>query len=652
MDIAAWLRGQGLERYEAAFRKNEIDWEVLPELTADDLKDIGVTAVGHRRKLLAAIAALRIPGASLDPIPRSEPSDRGPLATHGTPSPSGHPGAPPHAAEARAATEAERRQLTIMFCDLVGSTPLSTRLDPEDLRDVIGAYHRAAADVIARFDGFVAKYMGDGVLAYFGYPRAHEDAAERAVRAGLVLVEAVPRLKLVAEVGLQVRIGIATGLVVVGDLTGSGEAQERGVVGETPNLAARLQTLAQPGTVVIAPSTRRLTGGHFHYRELGGVVLKGFDEPVSAWQVLAESAVESRFEAQHEIALTPLIGREEELELLRRRWRQAEEGEGRVLLLLGEAGIGKSRLTRALLEGLAGEPHLRLRYFCSPHHRNSALFPVISQIEHAAGFLRDDAAEQKLEKLDALLARAAAASEAVDLIADLLSLPARHPAPELSPQQRKEKTLAALLAQLDRLAREEPVLMLFEDLHWIDPTSLELLAAIVDRVQRLPVLLLATARPEFTSPWPSQAHVRALSLSHLSRRECVALVARITEGRALPDEVLEQILARTDGVALFIEELTKTVIESGMLIDMGDRYTMAGPLPALAIPTTLHDSLTARLDRLAPVKEVAQIAACIGRDFDYDLLAAASGMPEDGLRSALEALRHAELIIARGLSSE
>jgi class 3 adenylate cyclase/tetratricopeptide (TPR) repeat protein/ABC-type transport system involved in cytochrome c biogenesis ATPase subunit len=539
-----------------------------------------------------------------------------------------------------------------MFCDLVGSTPLSTRLDPEDLREVIGAYHRAVAEVIAKFDGFVAKYMGDGVLAYFGYPRAHEDDAERAVRAGLALVAAVPRLELAAEVGLQVRIGIATGLVVVGDLTGSGEAQERGVVGETPNLAARLQTLAQPGTVVIASSTRRLTGGHFDYCELGGLALKGFDEPVSAWQVLAESTVESRFEAQHEIALTPLIGREEELELLRRRWRQAEEGEGRVLLLVGEAGIGKSRLTRALLAGLAGEPHLRLRYFCSPHHRNSALFPVISQLEHTAGFLRDDTAEQKLAKLDILLARAAAAPEAVDLIADLLSLPARHPAPNLSPQQRKEKTLAALLAQLDGLVREQPVLMLFEDLHWIDPTSLELLTAIIDRVQRLPVLLLATARPEFTPPWPSHAHVTALSLTRLSRRECVALIERITAGKVLPDAVLEQILSRTDGVALFIEELTKTVIESGMLIDMGDRYRMAGPLPSLAIPTTLHDSLTARLDRLAPVKEVAQIAACIGRDFDYDLLAAASGMPEDGLRSALETLQRAELVIARGLAGE
>jgi predicted ATPase len=410
--------------------------------------------------------------------------------------------------------------------------------------------------------------------------------------------------------------------------------------------------LAQPGTVVIAPSTRRLTGGHFDYRELGGVELKGFDEPVSAWQVLAERAVESRFEAQHEVELTPLIGREEELELLRRRWRQAEKGEGRVLLLVGEAGIGKSRLTRALLEGIAGEPHLRLRYFCSPHHRNSALFPVISQLEHAAGFLRDDTDELKLEKFDRVLARAAAAPASVDLIADLLSLPARHPAPELSPQQRKEKTLAALLARLDGLAREQPVLMLFEDLHWIDPTSLELLTAIVDRVQRLPVLLLATARPEFTPPWPNHAHVTALSLTSLSRPECVALVERITGGKALPDEVLEQIIARTDGVALFIEELTKTVIESHMLIDAGDRYRMSGPLPSLAIPTTLHDSLTARLDRLAPVKVVAQIAACIGRDFEYDLLAAASGMAEDSLRSALDALEHAELIIARGLPAE
>ncbi|WP_024520214.1 AAA family ATPase [Bradyrhizobium sp. Tv2a-2] len=625
--IGDWLKELGMSEYAERFAENDIDMAVLADLTDKHLKDLGLS-LGHRLKMLRAIRDLS--GAST-------------VAT----APSA-----PMASEPTRRDEAERRQLTIMFCDLVGSTALSARLDPEDLRAIIGAYHRCGTELVERNGGFVAKYMGDGVLAYFGYPRAHEDDAERAVRAGLALVEAVPRLKLVAEPGLQVRIGIATGLVVVGDLTGSGEAQERGVVGETPNLAARLQTLAQPGTVLIAPSTRRLTSGHFDYRELGGLALKGFDELLTAWQVLSERAVESRFEAHHEIGLTPLIGREEELELLRCCQRQAEKGEGRVLLLLGEAGIGKSRLTRALLDGLASEPHLRLRYFCSPHHRNSALSPVINQIEHAAGFLRQDPGERKLAKLDAMLARVAAEPEAVDLIADLLSLPARRPAPELSPQQRKEKTLAALLAQLDGLAREQPVLMLFEDLHWIDPTSLELLTAIVDRVQRLPVLLLATARPEFTPPWPSYAHVTTLSLTRLSRRECMALVDQITDGKALPNEVLEQILARTDGIALFIEELTKTVIEGGILIDKGDGYTMAGPLPSLAIPTTLHDSLTARLDRLAPVKEVAQIAACIGRDFDYDLLAAASGMPEHGLRSAMEALRHAELVIARGVSGE
>jgi class 3 adenylate cyclase/tetratricopeptide (TPR) repeat protein len=628
MDVGGWLRSLGLGQYEAAFRANEIDGKVLPDLTAEDLKELGVSAIGHRRAILTAIAKLSASSAMQAEVAKP------PFATR-----------PPQDA-------AERRQLTVMFVDLVGSTALLAGLDPEDMREIIGAYHRCCAEQIAKAGGFVAKYMGDGVLAYFGYPQAHEDDAERAVRGALALIGAVPKLRARHDAALQVRVGLATGLVVVGDLVGEGDAQERGVVGETPNLAARLQALAEPGQVVISNSTRRLAGGMFEYHDLGRVSLKGLADAVQAWQVLGASAVESRFEAQHGVALTPLVGREEELELLRRRWHQAEEGEGRVMLLVGEAGIGKSRLTRALLEGLAGEPHLLLRYFCSPHHRDSALFPVISQLEHAAGFLRDDTTEQKREKLDTVLARVAAAPEAVDLLANLLSLPARHPAPELSPQQRKEKTLAALLTQIDGLAREQPVMMLFEDLHWIDPTSLELLTAIVDRVQRLPVLLLATARPEFTPPWPSHAHITALSLTRLSRRECVALVELITAGKPLPAAVLEQMLARTDGVALFIEELTKTVVESGMLIDMGDRYTLAGPLPPLAIPTTLHDSLTARLDRLTPVKEVAQIAACIGRDFDYDLLAAASGMPEEGLRSALEVLRHAELIIARGLSAE
>ena len=633
IELTNWLRGLGLEQYASAFHDNAIDAEVVRDLTADDLKDLGVNLVGHRRKLLAAIAALRSdPLSPGTPIASSEPVRSAQQAGVG-------------------AGDAERRQLSVMFCDLVGSTELSLRLDPEDLREVISAYQRCVGETIGRFEGFVAKYMGDGVLVYFGYPHAHEDDAERAVRAGLGVIDAVGRLD-VKSITLQARIGIATGLVVVGDLIGSGESQERGVVGETPNLAARLQALAAPGAVVIASSTRRLTRGQFDYRDLGGVALKGFGEAVLAWQVMGESAVESRFDAQHGIALIPLVGREEELDLLRRRWRQVEEGEGRVVLLVGEAGIGKSRVTGALLEGLTGEPHLRLRYFCSPHHRDSVLFPVISQLERAAGFAREDTAAQKLAKLEALLARGGPDPEAVNLIADLLSLPERHLLPELTPQQRKQKTLEALLAQLDALAAQQPLLMLFEDVHWIDPTSLELLTSIVERVQRLRVLLLVTARPEFTPPWPGHAHVTVLSLTRLSRREGKILVNSVTGDKALPEEVLERILARTDGVPLFIEELTKTVVESGVLSDSGDRYTIAGPLPPLAIPATLHDSLMARLDRLAPVKDVAQIAACIGRDFDYDLLAAVSGMAEDDLRSALDALRRAELVIARGLPAE
>src|SRR5215471_5925380 len=419
------------------------------------------------------------------------------------------------------------RQLTIMFCDLVGSTPLAKRLDPEDLRDVIGAYHRAVAEVVGSFAGFVAKYMGDGVLAYFGYPWAHEDDAERAVRAGLALIEAVPRLELVAKVGLQVRIGIATGLVVVGDLTGSGEAQERGVVGETPNLAARLQTAAPPGTVVIASSTRRLTGGHFDYRELGSVALKGFNEPLSAWQVLAESRVEGRFEAQHEIGLSPLIGREEELELLRRRWRQAEEGEGRVVLLVGEAGIGKSRLTAALSERIGDEPHTRVRYFCSPHHQDSALYPFIAQLERAAGFARDDTVEEKLGKLRALLAPGTRNDEDIPLLSELLSLPSSAADLNLSPQRKREKLFEALLHQLEAEARRRPMLMVFEDAHWIDPTSRELVDLTVDRVRHLPVLLAITFRPEFHAPWSGRAHVTSLALNRLGDRDGEALVQKL-----------------------------------------------------------------------------------------------------------------------------
>ena len=628
MDVAAWLRGLGLERYDQAFRDNEIDEKVLPGLTAEDLKDLGVTLVGHRRRLLDAIAAL---GAAVATAAAS--------ATVGA----ARPGTPVQG-------DAERRQLTVMFCDLVGSTALSARLDPEDLRAVIGAYHRCVAGVIEGGGGFVAKYMGDGVLAYFGYPRADEHDAERAVHAGLALVEAVAGLDTAAGAPLQVRVGIATGLVVVGDLIGQGASQEQAVVGETPNLAARLQALAEPGSVVIAPGTRRLTGGLFEYADLGAIELKGLGVPVMAARVVRGSAAESRFEALHGRDLTPLVGRDEELALLQRRWQRAKAGEGRVVVLIGEPGIGKSRLAQAMLEQPAGEPHTRLRYFCSPHHQASALHPFITQLEHAAGFSREDMPEARLAKLEALLARSNAGAEEIGFIAERLSIPTgdKYRLPDLTPQRRKEKTLEALLAQLTRLAAWQPVLMLFEDVHWIDPTSLELLTLAVARASQLRLLLLVTARPEFTPPWPGDAHVTMQALGRLGRREGATLVERSAGGKALPAEILEQILARTDGVPLFLEELTKTIIESGLLREEDGHYALDGALPPLAIPTTLHDSLMARLDRLAPVREVAQIGAAIGREFSYPLLSAVAQQPDDRLTEALDRLVRAELVFGRG----
>src|SRR5271163_1645781 len=427
MDVGDWLRSLGLGRYEAAFRENAIDGKVLPKLTAEDLKDLGVVIVGHRRMMLSAIAELS--GAPAGPTAVAK-------ETHAEP--------PAHDA-------AERRQLTVMFCDLVGSTALSARLDPEDLRAIIGAYHRCCASCIERGGGFVAKYMGDGVLAYFGYPQAHEHDAERAVQAGLAIVEAAPKLVTGAGSPLHVRVGIATGLVVVGDLVGSGEAQERGVVGDTPNLAARLQAIAEPDTVVIAEGTRRLLGNLFDLRDLGAKDLKGIAGPAQSWAALRASSAESRFEALHASGLTALVGREEEFELLLRRWSKAKSGEGQVVLLSGEAGIGKSRLTAALLERLVGEPHARLRYFCSPQHTDSAFYPIISQMERAAGLAHDDSAQAKLDKLDALLAQSATSAQDAALFADMLSLPndGRYPALDLAAQQRRQRTMAALISQIE-----------------------------------------------------------------------------------------------------------------------------------------------------------------------------------------------------------
>jgi class 3 adenylate cyclase/predicted ATPase len=531
--------------------------------------------------------------------------------------------------------EAERRQLTVMFCDLVGSTALSARLDPEDLREVIASYHRAVAEAVAGFDGFVAKYMGDGVLVYFGYPQAHEDDAERAVRAGLGVIDTVGRLD-VKSVGLQARVGIATGLVVVGDLIGEGSAQEQSVVGETPNLAARLQALAEPDAVVIAAGTRRLLGDLFEVRDLGAVEVRGIADPVPVWQVLRPSAVPSRFEALRGSALTPLIGRDEEIGLLMRRWARAKTGDGQVVLISGEPGIGKSRIAAELEERLHAEPHIRLRYFCSPYHQDSALYPFVDQLDRAAGFAREDVPSTRLEKLEALLARAAPPDEDVALLADLLCVPCaeRCPLPNLSPQRKKERTLEALIRQLEGLARQQPVLMVFEDAHWADPTSRELLDLTIERIRTLPVLLIVTFRPEFQPSWTGQPQVTILALNRLDRRDRSALVAQIASREALPDEVVDQIVDRTDGVPLFIEELTKSVLESGV--------------PLVGIPATLHDSLMARLDRLASVRLVAQIGAAIGRQFSYALLRAVSRLPEDELQAALGRLVACELVFQRG----
>src|SRR5215469_1733747 len=503
--IAEWLEKLGLGHYAQRFAENGIDISDLRHLTDQDLKDIGVL-LGHRRRMLAAIAELARP-TTPEPTAATEPKPQ---------------------------DFAERRQLTVMFCDLVGSTALSARLDPEDLRSVITAYHRCCAELVDRHGGFVAKYMGDGVLAYFGYPKAHEHDAERAVRAGLALVEALPKLATTAGSPLQVRVGIATGLVVVGDLIGAGAAQEQAVVGETPNLAARLQALAESGTVVIAASTQRLTSGLFEYRDLGTVSAKGLSDPVQVWQVTGASAVESRFEALR-TATTPLVGREEEIELLLRRWGQAKAGDGQVVLISGEPGIGKSRIAETILERLSNEPYTRLRHFCSPHHQDSALYPTITQLERAAGFRREDTAEQRLDKLEALLRRATNdLAEALPLLAALLSIPVadRYPSLDLSPQKQKEKTLKALLAQAEGLAAPQPVLMVYEDVHWSDPTTRELLDLLIDRVPSLSVLLIVIFRPEFAPPWIGRPQVTLLSLNRLPPRRRAEMIMQVTGGRA------------------------------------------------------------------------------------------------------------------------
>jgi class 3 adenylate cyclase/tetratricopeptide (TPR) repeat protein len=622
MDLGRWLRSLGLEQYAPAFRENEIDDSVLPRLTAEDLKDLGVGIVGHRRKLLDAIAVLRA-NAEAAPTDTLPTVDRSPKDS------------------------AERRHVTVMFSDLVGWTALSARMDPEDLREVISTYHKCVAEIVRRFDGFVAQYLGDGVLVYFGYPQAHEDDAERAVRAGLELTAAMGVLKTCAS--LQTRIGIATGLVVVGDLIGPAAAQERSIIGETPNLAARLQGIAEPTMVVIAESTRRLLGNLFELQDLGAKELKGIAGSAHVWAVLRASSVEGRFEALHASGLTALVGREEESELLLRRWAKAKNGEGQVVLLSGEAGIGKSRLTAALLECLAGQPHTRLRYFCSPQHTDSALFPIIRQMLRAAGLAHDDSPQARLNKLDTMLAQTSTSAEDASLLVEMLSLAndGRYPVIELTPQQRRQRTLEALTAQMQALTRSSPVLIIFEDVHWIDATSLDWLGRAVDQIRNVRVLLIVTFRPEFDPPWIGRPHVTALTINRLVQRDIDAMIDHLVGNKDLSASIRQDIVERTDGIPLFVEEMTKAVLESEGE-DEARRTVGAVPSPTLAVPASLHASLMARLDRLGPAKEVAQIGAAIGRQFPHALLASVVRQREAELVSALDRLIAAGLLFRQG----
>ena len=618
--IADWLEKLGMSEYAGCFAENRIDFSALRDLTDQDLKDIGVV-LGDRRKILRAISELA--------------------------------GAAPATSQVHAVTEprpqdsAERRQVTVMFSDLVGSTALSTRMDPEDLREVISAYQKCVADTVQRFGGFVAKFMGDGVLIYFGYPQAHEDDAERAVRAGLELVAAISGLK--THAALQTRVGIATGLVVVGDLIGSGASQEQAIVGETPNLAARLQGIAEPNSVVIAESTRKLLGNLFELEDLGARDFKGITGPVRTWTAIRPSSVESRFDALHASGLTELVGREEELELLVRRWSRARTGKGQVVLLSGEPGIGKSRLTAALLEGVVSDPHTRLRYFCSPQHTDSVLYPIISQMERAAEFRHDDSAKVKLDKLDALLALASTTIQDAALFAEMLSLPndGRYPALELTPEERRQRTMEALTTQVDALSRRKPVLMILEDVHWADPTSLEAFSRAVDRIRTRDVLLVVTYRPEFEPPWIGRPHVTALTLNRLGTHEIDDIITRVAGNKPLPESIRRDIIERTDGIPLFVEEMTKSVLEAAGEGAV-ERAIAAIPSSSVTVPASLHASLMARLDRLGAAKEVAQIGAAIGRELPYTLLDAVVRKPREELLWALDRIVRAGLLFRQG----
>jgi class 3 adenylate cyclase/tetratricopeptide (TPR) repeat protein len=620
--VKQWLEQLGLPQYTEVFTENDVDLEALRFLTDGDLERLGIS-LGNRKKLLNAIAGL----------------DR-------TAQPVGAPdNHPPQLAPRK---EAERRQLTVLFCDLVGSTELATKLDPEQLRDLMEAYQRACGEVIERYDGHVAQYLGDGLMVYFGWPRAHEDDAVRAIRTGLEIIEAVSRLN--GPTPLRTRVGMHTGLVVVGE-TGQGDASvPKAAVGETPNIAARLQGLAEPGTVVVSERTRALARGVFNYADLGAPALKGITQALRLFSVTNAREVESRFDAAQTESLTPLVGREAEIALLKERWHLAQDGEGQVVLLSGEPGIGKSRMLSALRVELTGKA-VTQTFQCSPYHTNSAFYPSIDALERALKLDRNESVSSKLDKLEELIvSQHRQPLEDVRFIASALSIASeeRYGRLDMTPQRHKEETVRALANLIAAGAREQAGVTLFEDVHWADPSTLEVLDLLVERIRAFPMLLVLTHRPEFRPQWSSNEHAVSLGLSRLSRGQSRAMVMRLTGGKHLPGQLADQIVDKTDGVPLFVEELTKAILESGSLEDAGDRFEYAHSPSGIAIPSTLRDSLMARLDRFPMVKEIAQIGAAIGREFSYELISAVAPMSKAQLDEALEQLAGSGLAFRRG----
>jgi len=628
-DIQQWLESLGLEKYVQVFSENDIGLDILPDLIDEDFKGLGVS-LGDRKRLKSAIQNFN---QLLD---------------------SGNESAE-NSSSIELTGEAERRHLTVMFCDLVGSTNLSTKYDPEDLAEIIRAFQDTCAGIISRYEGYIARYMGDGMLVYFGYPHAHEEDAERALRTGLEIIDRVTKITPQPDLKLSTRVGVATGLVVVGETIGRESSQEQVVLGETPNLAARLQSMAEPDQLLIADDTRRLCGDVFEYLDMGKQSLKGFDEPVFAYVVKSERKSESRFEARSKKNVTPLIGRKQEINLMMERWHLSRSGEGQLILLTGEAGIGKSRITHAMIDAIEKEDHYRISFQCSPYHRDSSLYPIIQHLRFAANLESTADVDTSMDNLDNLLRQAGSVSdEQAALIAMLVGLEGetRYGDLDLTPQQQRTRTLLALKEQLVGLSRQKPVLFIFEDAHWIDPTTQEYLDILLNAIAGERVLMLVTGRPTYIHGFGGHPIVTRLMLNRLGRDHVSDIVSRLTHNKPLPDELLEEIVLKTDGVPLFVEELTKAVLESDLVREKQGRFELREPLQSLSIPITLHDSLMARLDRFPSVKEVAQVAACIGREFDYSLIRMVSPLPLTDLDAALEKLIEAELVYRRGIGTD